>query len=205
MKRFPLRALPLLLASLLTLGLVACDTGDPSDINDDEAAFEIELSGDSEVPPVETDASGRAAFAFNSDSSALTYDVDLADIDDVTQGHIHIGGPDENGPVVVPLFAFNSATDGSGDGPTRSYDDEETAATGEITADDISANDDAGFDGSFEALVEVMESGNAYVNVHTVANPAGEVRGQITGDGNDEEDNGDGDDNGDDGNGGSDG
>jgi hypothetical protein len=29
------------------------------------------------------------------------------------------------------------------------------------------------------ALIDAIESGNAYVNVHTVAHPPGEIRGQL--------------------------
>jgi hypothetical protein len=32
----------------------------------------------------------------------------------------------------------------------------------------------------FSALLNQMQAGNTYVNVHTVQNPAGEIRGQIS-------------------------
>lgn len=32
---------------------------------------------------------------------------------------------------------------------------------------------------TLEDLVALIESGDAYVNVHTVANPGGEIRGQV--------------------------
>ena len=33
---------------------------------------------------------------------------------------------------------------------------------------------------TFDSLVSAIRAGNAYVNVHTTANPGGEIRGQIT-------------------------
>ena len=81
--------------------------------------------------------------------------------------HIHQGGEFENGPIVVTLF---NATDG----PTDEIDG--TLESGTFTAEDL--------EGSLEGqtmtdLVDAFHSGQAYVNLHTEANPPGEIRGTI--------------------------
>ena len=49
-------------------------------------------------------------------------------------------------------------------------------ASGSIQAGDL-INDLAGH--PLEDLIVAIEDGNAYVNVHTVAHPGGEIRGQL--------------------------
>ena len=59
----------------------------------------------------------------------------------------------------------------------------ENFATGELiasgTIDDADVIERPGFNGTVATLVERMRQGRAYANLHTTANPAGEVRGQI--------------------------
>ena len=90
----------------------------------------------------------------------------MAKIDDVTQAHIHVGAEDGNGPVVAFLFGFVA------EGVTTNG----VLATGTITSDDL-VGPLAGM--SLADLVAALDSGGAYVNVHTLANPGGEIRGQI--------------------------
>lgn len=168
------------------------DDGNDGDDDDEESAasFESELSGDHEVPAVETDAEGEVEFDYNRTSAELTYEIELEDIEEVTQAHIHLGGPDENGPVVATLLRFTENVDGSGGGTPFTAEDDDYETDGTLTAEDIIARD--GFDGSLDALIRAMREGNAYVNVHTVQNPTGEIRGQIEAD--DDGDDGDDDD-----------
>ena len=51
-----------------------------------------------------------------------------------------------------------------------------TFAQGTITAPD--PGNGCGW-ADFAAMIGAIKSGNTYVNVHTAANPAGEIRGQI--------------------------
>jgi hypothetical protein len=44
----------------------------------------------------------------------------------------------------------------------------------------VTAVPEEGFDGSIGALVRAMRSEGSYANIHTVAYPSGEIRGQIT-------------------------
>jgi CHRD domain len=63
------------------------------------------LSGEQEVPPVDTRASGSAEFTVDADGS-ITGSVHTEAIEGVA-AHIHEGAADVNGPVVVPLTKKN--------------------------------------------------------------------------------------------------
>lgn len=65
------------------------------------ADMEVTLSGDQEVPPVTTMATGNAQFTVKDDMS-LSGSVKTQGIN-ATAAHIHAGVAGKNGPVVVPL------------------------------------------------------------------------------------------------------
>ena len=131
-----------------------------------ERAFEADLSGEAEVPPVETDTSGEATFRADRRWTRINYTIRLRDIEGVTQAHIHIGPEGANGPVATFLF-----------GPSDPVDVRRgRLVRGTLTADNL-VGDFAGQ--PLSALLVEMQAGNAYVNVHTTAVPSGEVRGQI--------------------------
>jgi hypothetical protein len=126
--------------------------------------FTAHLSGDGEVPPVETQAQGQANFSLDGDSGALDFRLIVANIDDVVAAHIHCGAAGAIGPVGITLFAG---------GPT--------SANG-ILAGGTVATPDAGNDCGWTSLNDAaaaMRNGLAYANVHTLAHPAGEIRGEI--------------------------
>jgi hypothetical protein len=118
--------------------------------------FEAYLAGRYEVPPVNTAASGHAVLALSEDASTLYYRVRVEDISGVTAAHIHAGGEGENGPVVYPLFTG---------GPPPFNANNPVSGSISVNEDDILA----------------IIADDYYVNVHTTANPGGEIRGQITG------------------------
>ena len=62
----------------------------------------VMLSGDLEVPPVTTDASGVASFYWFAEED-LVHMVLHHDVVDVTVAHFHTGAPGENGPPVITL------------------------------------------------------------------------------------------------------
>ena len=167
--------LSLVFALILVLSLAAFGGANAQKTN-----FVAHLSGDSEVPQRDTLAQGQAVFQLSDDGTSLTYRLNVANINNVVASHIHIGAPDVAGPVVVFLFGAVPAGGGRTDG---------VLATGTIT--------EANFVGPlaghpFSDLLDAIESGNAYVNVHTndgVAPtntgagdfPGGEIRGQKVG------------------------
>ena len=137
--------------------------------------FTAHLTGDEEVPPVETDAVGQALFQW--DGSDVRFRLIVDEISNVTQAHIHCGARGANGPVVQFLFGAVPAGGGPVEGvlSSGSFDPSDktcTLAEGEVS------------------LLDAMRSGRTYANVHTDDGdpetrggpgdtPTGEIRGQI--------------------------
>ena len=136
------------------------------------------LAGENEVPARDTHARGVAIFHLSEDGQSIEYKLIVANIENVIASHIHIAPAGVNGQVVI--FLFGNAAPGGGrvNGPI---------AEGVLTA--------AGLVGPlaghpFSDLIDAMNNGNAYVNVHTNDGvggvntgpgdfPGGEVRGQV--------------------------
>ncbi len=114
--------------------------------------FTAILGGQHETPPVETDASGVARMSLAADGT-LSWEVAVRDIDPITAAHIHAGAPGVAGPPIITLYS------GTGDF------DQDNPISGQDTLTD--------------EQIEELLAGNYYVNVHTAANPAGEIRGQL--------------------------
>jgi hypothetical protein len=159
----------ILLTTLLVLALA------PTAVAGD--SFVASLSGDQEVPPRDTHAVGVAKFKVSEDGTALTFKVNVANIQNAFASHIHCGAVGVNGPIGVTLFAGSPGA-GRTDG---------TLAEGTITAPD--PGNACGWT-DLAAVLAAIASGNTYVNVHTndgvpPANtgpgdfPGGEIRGQI--------------------------
>jgi len=109
----------------------------------------LKLSGDNEVPPVKTAASGSGTISVAADKT-ISGSVTTTGVQG-TMAHIHTAEAGKNGPVTIPLKA-------DGDGKW-------SVPAGTKLTDD-----------QFEAL----KAGKLYVNVHSAANPGGEVRAQLT-------------------------
>jgi len=65
------------------------------------SAADLTLSGDSEVPPVKTAASGHSTITVAADGSVLG-SVKTSGIAG-TAAHVHLASPGKNGPVIIPL------------------------------------------------------------------------------------------------------
>lgn len=138
-------------------------------VSHDSRNFVSPLSGDEEVPPVATQARGNAVFHLSKDGQSLEYKLIVTGLENVTQSHIHIAPKGANGPVVVFLFGFVAG------GVTENG----VLAQGTITQANLIPRPAIGFGATMPELLAAMRSGGAYVNVHTVAVPAGAIRGQI--------------------------
>jgi hypothetical protein len=85
----------------------------------------------------------------------------------VTTAHIHKGKVSENGPLAVTLFKKDSPS---------------ATTNGILSQGTITS---AKFEGPLAGkqlsdLINMINNGDAYVNVHTQANPKGEIRGQLS-------------------------
>ena len=126
------------------------------------------LTGDEEVPANDSRAQGQAIFQLGPDG--LAYKLIVANIENVLQAHIHMAPAGSNGPVVAFLYPPAPPAQLI---PGRVQG---VLEKGTVTADDL-RGPLAGQ--GIEALMEAIRSGNAYVNVHTLQHPPGEIRGQI--------------------------
>lgn len=133
--------------------------------------FETELTGEAEVPPVETDASGHATFHADPDRGEVHYEVYVEGICNVTQGHIHLGKEGENGDVIAWLYPEDEQEPKLIEGPSDGV-----LAEGTLTEDDLIGPLEGE---SVDAAAQTMKEEGVYVNIHTEAYPDGEIRGQI--------------------------
>ena len=136
------------LTSVLLVSLVTLSACNMPSTNDTKLA--AALSAASEVPPINSKASGEADVKIDVKDYKLSWTIKYADLSGIVTG-AHFHGPaiaGVNADVVVPI---------SGDliSPIKG----EATLTAEQTA-------------------ELLE-GKWYVNLHTAAHPDGEIRGQV--------------------------
>lgn len=115
-----------------------------------EVLFTI-MTGDQEVPAVNTAATGIAASTVNRDRGTVTVHVNATGADSATASHIHKGSVGQNGPVLIPLA-------------------QDISSVGHWSVNGGSFDIDSLGD---------YKAGQFYVNLHTPTNPGGEIRGQI--------------------------
>ena len=115
--------------------------------------YSATLSGDSEVPDAVT-TSATGSFSATLDGDSLTFSLEATG-EGITQAHIHMGPASENGPVVAFLFGLDEA------GVNM------VEASGTITEAELLGP----LEGNFAGLVEALEAGNLYVNVHFTREP----------------------------------
>ena len=115
-----------------------------------ETKFMANLTGGEEVPPVETTATGMADVTWNADSKELSWTIEFSGL---------------SGPATAAHF-HGPAAPGENAGPVVTIEDLESPSEGSATLTDEQAGQLAG--------------GQWYINVHTAANPDGEIRGQVT-------------------------
>jgi len=111
------------------------------------AEYKLKLTGDQEVPAVQSGGTGNATITINDDMTVSGHVQTTGIV--ATKAHIHEAAAGKNGPVIVEL---------KNDGDTWSV-----PPGTKLTA----------------AQFASYKAGELYVNVHTAANPKGDMRAQI--------------------------
>jgi hypothetical protein len=113
--------------------------------------LKADLKASNEVPPGSGSAKGEVTATYDSASKKLTWKGSYSGLTGpATAAHFHTGEAGKNGGVAVPIFAGASA---------------KSPFEGSATLNDTQAAD--------------LMAGKLYVNIHTAANKAGEIRGQL--------------------------
>src|SRR2546426_4710117 len=144
------------------IALTSLAIASPSFAN--ELRFIAHLDGSQEVPPVTTDGTGTATFTVNSTRTEIAFDLTVEGIDpaNIMAAEIHVGAVGVPGPAIFTLS------------PTTFT----SPLSGVLT--DVNLTPQAGVGVStFADAISMMLAGTTYVDVHTPANPNGEIRGQI--------------------------
>jgi hypothetical protein len=126
--------------------------------------FSAELSGAQELPPVNTNAAG--AINITGSNQSIAYRFALSNMTNATAAHVHMGEENENGKVVLTLFKSESPSGV-----------EIESLAGNATSDKLQGPLAGATLGDF---IGIMDTGTAYVNVHTADFPNGEIRGELS-------------------------
>jgi len=108
-----------------------------------------DLKGSNEVPPNTSTASGKAEATFDTETKVLTYTVTYTGLSGPAMG-AHFHGPGEAGKNAGIVLPFKTV---------------QSPIQGSATLTDGQAAD--------------LLAGKWYANIHTAANPGGELRGQM--------------------------
>ena len=146
----------------------ACDIGsfELEGVIEEATRFDVQLNGDGVVPAVDTAARGRGRFKLDANETGIRGALLVGDILGVTAAHIHCGLTGETGPVGITLVELAQPVDFV----------EPTKQSWSIFAPD--EGNGCGW-ANIDDIVTAMRNGGAYVNIHTVSWPGGEIRGQI--------------------------
>ena len=121
--------------------------------------YKTTLAGSSEVPPVTTTASGTTTATLDISTKVLT----------VTGTYTGLSGP-----VVAPGAHIH--------GPALVTENKPVKFSLTYTPTNATTNTSGTLSGTFtltDAEIAEINDGKYYVNVHTTANPGGEIRGQL--------------------------
>lgn len=146
----------------VVLRIEAVEEEPPVVVPDTKGAFKAKLSGANEVPANDLRARGQTVIKVR--DGLLDVKVIVTQLEDIVAAHIHCAAEGVNGPVGLTL-----------------YMGEPVSKNGPLVKDQFAAPDAGNSCGwsTINDVVDAINAGNAYINVHTVEMPAGAIRGQL--------------------------
>lgn len=133
--------------------------------------------GYGEVPTLSSPAKADFDAKINREETEISYELSYSGFPTaVQQAHIHLGRRAVNGGVMV----FLCSNLGNGPAGTPACPTPEGKVTGVLTAASVVGPAAQGVaPGEFAEVLNAIREGAAYVNIHTVAFPSGEIRDQV--------------------------
>jgi hypothetical protein len=144
--------------------------------------FREDLSSYAETPvALSTPGEGQFRISIDNRDQEIEWRLSYSDLSaPITQAHIHFGSAAQSGGISV----FLCTNQGNGPAGTQLCPAAPATITGTITPTDVLGPATQGIAaGEFAELVAAARAGFTYVNVHTQAFPAGEIRAQLGHDG----------------------
>ena len=138
-----------LVALGVSLALAACGGAGGGGSSTAKVFRSVALNGAQENPAVTTASTGSGVLIIDTESGDVSGSINTFGITG-SAAHIHTGTVGANGPVIIPLTQTSTGVWSVPDGA-------------KLTSEQLDA----------------MRAGTLYVNVHTAANPGGEIRGQV--------------------------
>jgi hypothetical protein len=130
--------------------------------------FTATMSGDKQVPPVDTNLKGLMSISIPQEESEVTYKINITGSSNISSVYIHVGAQGENGEAIVDLLnngKKNIMKKQPGIIIRGNIIDSEL--TGPLKGKTL------------KDLIFTMSDGEIYVNVNTPTHIEGEIRGQI--------------------------
>jgi hypothetical protein len=150
-----------LVIGILALGISACDS-------DPQEKYVAELRASNEVPPNSSTAVGQVVLLVSRDASYAEYSVEASGLTGgIRGGHFHRAAAGVNGPIVLSFFFNSDGTENRAPTPGTTDLEANKAIARTITKAQL------------DLILPDLRAGNLYANIHTPANPGGEIRGQM--------------------------
>jgi len=130
--------------------------------------YDSTLSGDKQVPPVETDVIGHMLITVPQSESEIKYKINITGASNITSAYMHMGKDGENGEAVADLLKDSKKN--------KMKKQTGVVIRGEVLDSDLIGSMNGK---SLHDLINAITDGQTYVSINTPTHVKGEIRGQV--------------------------